>query len=186
MKILMRRHCSSLGLIDSRQAKSNFLHKPVSLTEQLIKFCEEWRASESARSLKTLKTMTNPTSNSTNFFLFHSSNFQLMIFFFVICRQKKVRFPKGKKVKSVDERVDRGKAEEEGPSDLKDPRLAAKERAMLRSLITDEGFSGDINDASAAEVAYEVAIGLGLGVGVTTCFVINFLVTFSGGEGMYS
>jgi hypothetical protein len=59
---------------------------------------------------------------------------------------------------------------------------------MLRSLITDEGFSGDINDASAAEVAYEVAIGLGLGlgVGVTTCFVINFLVTFSGGEGMYS
>jgi hypothetical protein len=65
----------------------------------------------------------------------------------------------------VDERVDRGKAEEEGPSDLKDPRLAAKERAMLRSLITDEGFSGDINDASAAEVAYEVAIGLGLGVG---------------------
>ncbi|KAH8514639.1 hypothetical protein H0E87_007459 [Populus deltoides] len=70
-------------------------------------------------------------------------------------KQKKVRFPKGKKVKSVDERVDRGKAEEDGPSDLKDPRLAAKERAMLRSLITDEGFSGDINDASAAEVAYE-------------------------------
>ncbi|XP_011004970.1 PREDICTED: LIN1-like protein [Populus euphratica] len=70
-------------------------------------------------------------------------------------KQKKVRFPKGKKVKSVDERVDRGKAEEEGPSDLKDPRLAAKERAMLRNLITDEGFSGNINDASAAEVAYE-------------------------------
>jgi len=110
----------------------------------------------------------------------------MIFFFFVICRQKKVRFPKGKKVKSVDERVDRGKAEEDGPSDLKDPRLAAKERAMLRSLITDEGFSGDINDASAAEVAYEVALGLGLGVGVTTCFVINFLVTFSGGEGMYS
>ena len=105
-------------------------------------------------------------------------------FFFVICRQKKVRFPKGKKVKSVDERVDRGKAEEEGPSDLKDPRLAAKERAMLRNLITDEGFSGHINDASAAEVAYEVA--LGLGVGVTTCFVFNFLVKFSGGEGMHS
>ncbi|KAJ7002762.1 SUPPRESSOR OF ABI3-5-like [Populus alba x Populus x berolinensis] len=100
--------------------------------------------------------MTNPTSNSTIFLLFPSSNFQLMIFFFfVICRQKKVRFPKGKKVKSVDERVDRGKAEEEGPSDLKDPRLAAKERAMLRNLITDEGFSGHINDASAAEVAYE-------------------------------
>ena len=86
----------------------------------------------------------------------------------------------------MDERVDRGKAEEEGPSDLKDPRLAAKERAMLRNLITDEGFSGHINDASAAEVAYEVALGLGLGVGVTTCFVFNFLVKFSGGEGMHS
>ncbi|KAB5563780.1 hypothetical protein DKX38_003834 [Salix brachista] len=70
-------------------------------------------------------------------------------------KQKKVRFPKGKKVKSGDERVERGKAEDEGPSDLKDPRLAAKERAMLRILNTAEGLSGDPNDASAAEVVYE-------------------------------
>ena len=49
---------------------------------------------------------------------------------------------------------------------MKDPRLAAKERAMLRNLYTAEGLSGDPNDASAAEVVYEVA--LGLGVGVTT------------------
>uniref|UniRef100_A0A6N2KJL4 OCRE domain-containing protein n=1 Tax=Salix viminalis TaxID=40686 RepID=A0A6N2KJL4_SALVM len=70
-------------------------------------------------------------------------------------KQKKVRFPKGKKVKSGDERVERGKAEDEGPSDVKDPRLAAKERAMLRNLNTAEGLSGDPNDASAAEVAYE-------------------------------
>ena len=55
---------------------------------------------------------------------------------------------------------------------MKDPRLAAKERAMLRNLITAEGLSGDTNDYSAAEVAYEV----GLGVGVTTCFVFNFFV----------
>ncbi|KAJ6389664.1 hypothetical protein OIU77_027897 [Salix suchowensis] len=70
-------------------------------------------------------------------------------------KQKKVRFPKGKKVKSGDERVERGKAEDEGPSDVKDPRLAAKERAMLRNLNTAEGLGGDPNDASAAEVVYE-------------------------------
>ncbi|KAF9690160.1 hypothetical protein SADUNF_Sadunf01G0166900 [Salix dunnii] len=75
-------------------------------------------------------------------------------------KQKKVRFPKGKKVKSGDEAVDKSKAEE-GPSERKDPRLAAKERAMLRNEITAQIFSEDTNDASAAEVAYEVWLGLG-------------------------
>ena len=58
-------------------------------------------------------------------------------------------------MKSGDERVERGKAEDEGPSDLKDPNLAAKECAMLCNLITAESFSGDTNDYSAAEVVYE-------------------------------
>ncbi|KAJ6309055.1 hypothetical protein OIU76_018614 [Salix suchowensis] len=70
-------------------------------------------------------------------------------------KQKKVRFPKGKKVKTGDETVDRSKAEEEGPSERKDPRLAAKERALLRNEITAQIFCEDTNDASAAEVAYE-------------------------------
>ncbi|KAI5602878.1 hypothetical protein BDE02_01G183100 [Populus trichocarpa] len=70
-------------------------------------------------------------------------------------KQKKVRFPKGKKVKSGDEIVDRSKAGEEGPSERKDPRLAAKERAILRNEITAQIFSEDTNDPSAAEVAYE-------------------------------
>ncbi|KAG6792482.1 hypothetical protein POTOM_001632 [Populus tomentosa] len=66
-------------------------------------------------------------------------------------KQKKVRFPKGKKVKSGDEIVDRSKAGEEGPSERKDPRLAAKERAILRNEITAQIFSEDTNDPSAAE-----------------------------------
>ncbi|KAJ6711439.1 PROTEIN LIN1 [Salix purpurea] len=70
-------------------------------------------------------------------------------------KQKKVRFPKGKKVKTGDETVDRSKAEEEGPSERKDPRLAAKERALLRNEITAQIFCEDTTDASAAEVAYE-------------------------------
>ena len=66
-------------------------------------------------------------------------------------------------MKSGDEIVDRSKAEEEGPSERKDPRLAAKERAILRNEITAQIFSEDSNDLSAAEVAYEVWLGLGLG-----------------------
>lgn len=45
---------------------------------------------------------------------------------------------------------------EEGPGDSKDPRLAAQERAKHRNLITAELFSEELNDASAAEVTYEV------------------------------
>ncbi|KAF8044150.1 hypothetical protein BT93_A2205 [Corymbia citriodora subsp. variegata] len=75
--------------------------------------------------------------------------------------QKRVRFPKGKKVKPGDEAAVRRPVveEKEGPSDLKDARLAAKERAHRRSQFTAELFSEDsrgiANDISSAEVAYE-------------------------------
>ncbi|KAF5444167.1 hypothetical protein F2P56_036664 [Juglans regia] len=71
--------------------------------------------------------------------------------------QKRVRFPKGKKVKPGDEGVDRGQADE-APSKVPNPRLAAKERAKHRNQITAELFTeesrGIINDVTAAEVAY--------------------------------
>ncbi|XP_065864642.1 uncharacterized protein [Euphorbia lathyris] len=70
-------------------------------------------------------------------------------------KQKKVRFPKGRKIKPGDEvPVDRPNVEE-APVDTKEARLAAQERAKRRSLITAELFSEEINDASAAEVNYE-------------------------------
>ncbi|KAG8651680.1 RNA-binding protein 10 [Manihot esculenta] len=70
-------------------------------------------------------------------------------------KQKKVRFPKGKKVKPGEEAVLSVAKVEEGPGDSKDPRLAAQERAKHRNLITAELFSEELNDASAAEVTYE-------------------------------
>ncbi|XP_022988804.1 SUPPRESSOR OF ABI3-5 [Cucurbita maxima] len=72
--------------------------------------------------------------------------------------QKRVRFPKGKKVKTGDAFVDVAKAEE-NPSDLTDPRFAAKERAKRRNQMTADLFNeenrGVGNDISAAEVTYE-------------------------------
>ncbi|XP_022141936.1 CD2 antigen cytoplasmic tail-binding protein 2 [Momordica charantia] len=72
--------------------------------------------------------------------------------------QKRVRFPKGKKVKPGDAFVDKGKAEE-SPKDLTDPRFAAKERAKRRNQMTADLFSeenrGLVNNISAAEVTYE-------------------------------
>ncbi|XP_022726381.1 CD2 antigen cytoplasmic tail-binding protein 2-like [Durio zibethinus] len=72
--------------------------------------------------------------------------------------QKRVRFPKGKKVKHGEVAVNRVDVED-GSGDLKDPRLAAKERAKRRNQITTELFTEDgrgmLNDVSAAEVAYE-------------------------------
>lgn len=72
-----------------------------------------------------------------------------------MCRPKKVRFPKGKKVKVVDD-VPAEKGVEDGgvPGGSVDPRLAAKERAMKRRLINDGG--GVLDDVSAAEINYEV------------------------------
>ncbi|KAI9121196.1 hypothetical protein K1719_008229 [Acacia pycnantha] len=73
--------------------------------------------------------------------------------------QKRVRFPKGKKVRPGDEPVvDKGPVEED-TDDMMNPRNAAKERAKRRSQITTELFSeggrGIANDFSSAEVKYE-------------------------------
>ncbi|KAJ4953442.1 hypothetical protein NE237_030274 [Protea cynaroides] len=71
---------------------------------------------------------------------------------------KRVRFPKGKKVKAVDGVASVNKVEEV-PSVGQDPRLAAKERSKRRSQITtellSEEVSGGFTDLSAAEVHYE-------------------------------
>ena len=72
----------------------------------------------------------------------------------------RVRFPKGKKVKpAATEEV--GRAENDDPNDLSNPRFAAKERAKRRSqitaeLIAEESSSGILNDVAAAEVSYKV------------------------------
>ncbi|OWM63594.1 CD2 antigen cytoplasmic tail-binding protein 2 isoform X1 [Punica granatum] len=73
---------------------------------------------------------------------------------------KRVRFPKGKKVKPVDEGASKNLAPEEaGPVDLTNPRFASKERAKRRTQITADLLSeesrGALNDISAAEVTYE-------------------------------
>ncbi|XP_028800840.1 CD2 antigen cytoplasmic tail-binding protein 2 homolog [Neltuma alba] len=73
--------------------------------------------------------------------------------------QKRVRFPKGKKVRPGDEAVvDIGPVEED-TDDMMNPRRAAKERAKRRSQMTTELFSEDsrgiASDISAAEVKYE-------------------------------
>ncbi|XVF44751.1 hypothetical protein PTKIN_Ptkin02bG0149300 [Pterospermum kingtungense] len=72
--------------------------------------------------------------------------------------QKRVRFPKGKKVKPGEKAVNRVDVED-GSGDLKDPRIAAKERAKRRSQITTELFTEDgrgmLPDVSAAEATYE-------------------------------
>ncbi|XP_012078820.1 CD2 antigen cytoplasmic tail-binding protein 2 isoform X2 [Jatropha curcas] len=71
-------------------------------------------------------------------------------------KQKKVRFPKGKKVKPGDEEaLADGPKVEDVPLDIKDPRVAAKERAKRRSQITVELFNEETNDVSTAEVSYE-------------------------------
>ncbi|GMI88356.1 hypothetical protein like AT5G09390 [Hibiscus trionum] len=72
--------------------------------------------------------------------------------------QKRARFPKGKKVKPGEEVPNRVDIEDDA-GDLKNPRLAAKERAKRRSQITTELFAEDgrgmLNDVSAAEISYE-------------------------------
>ncbi|THG02772.1 hypothetical protein TEA_002792 [Camellia sinensis var. sinensis] len=74
--------------------------------------------------------------------------------------QKRVRFPKGKKVKPGNEKVDVWKPSEDLTSEQVDARNAAKERAMQRNQITAELLSeenrGMLHDISAAEVRYEI------------------------------
>lgn len=72
-------------------------------------------------------------------------------------RQKRVRFPKGKKAKQGDNTID---GCEDKPSRLTDARAAAKERLERRNQIKreliDEEIEGEIADISRAEVEYEV------------------------------
>ncbi|KAF9588487.1 hypothetical protein IFM89_011687 [Coptis chinensis] len=76
--------------------------------------------------------------------------------------QKKARFPKGKKVKSVgDDDELPPVAVSIGPScetvDLSDPQEAAKERATTE-LFIEQGGKGILKDVSAAEVTYKIQL----------------------------
>lgn len=78
-----------------------------------------------------------------------------------MCRQKRVRFPKGKKIKTGETVVDE-QHDKVIPDKLADPQSAALERAKRRSEIAEEMFDDDnrgiIHDISRAEVQYEVNI----------------------------
>ncbi|KAG5548505.1 hypothetical protein RHGRI_014006 [Rhododendron griersonianum] len=72
--------------------------------------------------------------------------------------QKRIRFPKGKKVKPGEEKVDVWKPSEDAQSAKNDPRRAAKERAMRRNQMTTELCSeenrGMVHDITSVEVKY--------------------------------
>lgn len=72
-------------------------------------------------------------------------------------KQKRVRFPKGKKVKAVPEPEVFKEEEEQIPQDLSDPRVAAKERAKRRTqtVVADDG-DVDLTRISEVEVRYQV------------------------------
>lgn len=75
------------------------------------------------------------------------------------CRQKKVRFPKGKKVKDAEEVAGiQGPDADGGPSNLPVPRRAAEERARRRVQMNNQIINEerDDNDIAAAEIAYQV------------------------------
>ncbi|CAO2813857.1 unnamed protein product [Amaranthus hypochondriacus] len=76
--------------------------------------------------------------------------------------QKRVRFPKGKKVKAseaIEPVAAKEKDEEAAPADLSDPRIAAKERARRRSQMTTQLFTEDgeveLSRINSAEVQYQ-------------------------------
>lgn len=77
----------------------------------------------------------------------------------IIYRQKRVRFPKGKKVKPGDEVVDLSSQAEDVKSELTNAQLASKERALRRNQIplSEEG-TDMLHDISVAEVRYEVCL----------------------------
>ena len=91
-----------------------------------------------------------------------------------------MKFPKGKKVKPGDEILNAGK-DEDVPSELKDPRLAAKERAKHRTQITAELFSeesrGIFHDISAAEMSYEVCFWV-LFLDLYNYYFLSFLSSY--------
>lgn len=74
-----------------------------------------------------------------------------------MCSQRRVRFPKGKKVKTGDFVVDDN---EDGPIRSQEPQLVAKERRRRRGQMGDdlleEENKGMLPDITRAEVQYEV------------------------------
>lgn len=72
---------------------------------------------------------------------------------FGYCRKKRVRFPKGKKVKPGDEATVKRSVIDDEFEPSPNPRSAATTRAKRRDQITMELFN---EDSSTAEVAYEV------------------------------
>ncbi|KAK3007383.1 hypothetical protein RJ639_017460 [Escallonia herrerae] len=73
--------------------------------------------------------------------------------------QKRVRFPKGKKLKSGDEVADANQPAEEGPVERAHARLVARERKVMRNLL-NEGLRGEVmaealHDISGGEVHYK-------------------------------
>ena len=78
-------------------------------------------------------------------------------------RQKRIRFPKGKKVKAPTERVPIKELDEEAvpqAQDFSDPRFAAKERARRRTQMTTQLFTEDHDvdfaRISSVEIHYQV------------------------------
>lgn len=102
-------------------------------------------------SLSQTLTPQNPPFLGFSVLIFSIFSSFLVRFFY---RQKRPRFPKGKKVKTDDT------PEEVVPVDGADPRFAAKERSKRRNQITAELFIDQNNetlqDISAAEENYEV------------------------------
>ncbi|KAK3031488.1 hypothetical protein RJ639_036002 [Escallonia herrerae] len=73
--------------------------------------------------------------------------------------QKRVRFPKGKKLKSGDEVADANQPAEEGPVERALAHLVARERKVMRNLL-NEGLRGEVmaealHDVSGGEVHYK-------------------------------
>lgn len=73
-----------------------------------------------------------------------------------VYRSKKARFPKGKKDSGPRTVVEEGEEEDGGPILSTDPRLAAKNRAMLRTVLNEQLLSSEDvslgDDVVAAEV----------------------------------
>lgn len=76
-------------------------------------------------------------------------------------RSKKARFPKGKKDSGPRTVVEEGEEEDGGPILSTDPRLAAKNRAMLRTVLNEQLLSSEDvslgDDVVAAEVEGDTA-----------------------------
>lgn len=98
-------------------------------------------------------------------------------------RQKRIRFPKGKKVKPGEEKVDVWKPSEDAQSAKNDPRRAAKERAMRRNQMTTELCSeenrGMVHDITSVEVKYAVCVSIFYRMLVALWFSFHYFLLLS-------